>query len=131
MTGNDEWKDGQAPGVSMSDREREPMTPGAGPQSIRLFGRAFVLPANRATRVGLGIALIVGGILGFLPILGFWMVPLGLIILSVDFAAVRRARRRTTVRWGRWRANGRTKGSAPDLGSDVAGPAREPGRRAD
>ena len=108
------------------------MTPGAGPQSIRLFGRTFVLPANRATRVGLGIALIVGGILGFLPVLGFWMVPLGLIILSVDFAAVRRVRRRTTVRWGRWRANGRTKGSAPDLGSDVAGPApREPGRAGD
>ena len=29
-------------------------------------------------RLPLGIVLILGGIVGFLPILGFWMVPLGL-----------------------------------------------------
>jgi hypothetical protein len=86
-----------------SEEEQAEIADGAGRQSIRLFGRDIVLPANRATRVGTGIALVVGGILGFLPILGFWMVPLGLLILSVDFAAVRRARRRTAVRWGRWR----------------------------
>lgn len=105
----------------MSDTEEEPTAPGAGSQSIRLFGRNITLPANRATRVGLGAALITGGILGFLPILGFWMVPLGLLILSVDFAAVRRARRRTTVRWGRWRANGKASGDAPASGTDSPG----------
>ena len=42
---------------------------------------------------GLGVILVIGGLLGFLPILGFWMLPLGLIVLSIDFALVRRWRR--------------------------------------
>jgi hypothetical protein len=45
--------------------------------------------------------LVILGLFGFLPILGFWMIPLGLIVLSYDFASVRRARRRTAVRFGR------------------------------
>jgi hypothetical protein len=36
-----------------------------------------------------GGALIVGGIVGFLPILGFWMVPLGLILLAKDVPFLR------------------------------------------
>ncbi|MBB4001292.1 MAG: hypothetical protein V7704_21075 [Aurantimonas endophytica] len=110
----------------MSDREEEPTVAGNGPQSIRLFGRNFTLPANRATRVSLGVVLIVGGVFGFLPILGFWMIPLGLIILSVDFAAVRRARRRTAVKWGRWRANGRTKDGDPVAGTDKTSTGEPP-----
>ena len=31
-----------------------------------------------------------GGLLGFLPVLGFWMLPLGLVLLSLDFALLRR-----------------------------------------
>jgi hypothetical protein len=41
--------------------------------------------------------------LGFLPILGFWMIPLGLLILSYEFAVVRRLRRRSVVWWERRR----------------------------
>lgn len=32
----------------------------------------------------LGLALIVGGIFGFLPILGFWMIPLGIAVVAID-----------------------------------------------
>ena len=39
-----------------------------------------------------GATLIIGGILGFLPILGFWMFPLGLLVLSDDIPWVRRQR---------------------------------------
>ena len=42
------------------------------------------------------------GLLGFLPIVGFWMVPLGLVVLSVDFPPVRRFRRNATVKIGYW-----------------------------
>jgi len=38
----------------------------------------------------LGVLLIVGGILGFLPVLGFWMIPLGLLVLAPDFRWARR-----------------------------------------
>ncbi|WP_407061690.1 hypothetical protein [Aureimonas sp. SK2] len=53
--------------------------------------------------MGVGIAFIIGGFLSFLPVLGIWMLPLGLLILSIDLAFVRRMRRRTDVRWERRR----------------------------
>ena len=37
------------------------------------------------------IALIVGGVFGFLPILGFWMIPLGTLLIGEDIPPVRRA----------------------------------------
>ena len=40
-------------------------------------------------RIPLALALILGGILGFLPILGFWMLPLGLAILALDLPFLR------------------------------------------
>ena len=59
------------------------------------------LPHRRWQRIALGIALIFGGLLGFLPVLGFWMIPLGLVVLSYDVARVRRLRRRLLVWWSR------------------------------
>jgi purine-cytosine permease-like protein len=70
---------------------------------IAFAGRQVPLPRSRILRISLGIALILGGLVGFLPILGFWMVPLGIIVLSVDLAIARRLRRRTIVWWGRRR----------------------------
>lgn len=61
------------------------------------------LPQSRWTRMGLGIALVIGGILGFLPILGFWMIPVGIIILSHDLPRVRRFRRKVELWWHRRR----------------------------
>lgn len=55
----------------------------------------------RWARLVTGGLLILGGLMGFLPVLGFWMVPLGLIVLSVDLAPVRRLRRRFEVWWER------------------------------
>ena len=69
------------------------------------FGkRRIALPGNRPLRIGLGLMLIGFGLLGFLPVLGFWMIPLGLLVLSVDLPSVRRFRRRMEVKWGRSRA---------------------------
>lgn len=61
------------------------------------------LPKSRLARMAVGGGLIFGGCLGFLPILGFWMLPLGFLILSQDSAIVRRWRRRFSVWWGRRR----------------------------
>jgi hypothetical protein len=63
------------------------------------------IPASRALRIALGVGLCVGGALGFLPILGFWMIPLGILVLSIDLAPVRRFRRRIEVWWGRRKNN--------------------------
>ena len=48
------------------------------------------LPQSRLLRITIGCGLIFGGILGFLPILGFWMVPLGLLLLAQDVSFLRR-----------------------------------------
>ncbi len=52
--------------------------------------------------MAIGILFIFFGLLGFLPVLGFWMIPVGLAILSVDIPAVRRWRRQFTVKFGLW-----------------------------
>jgi hypothetical protein len=70
------------------------------------FGRFSVpVPASRFSRIVLGVLLCIGGLFGFLPVLGFWMIPLGLIVLSLDFAPARRLRRRFETVWGRFRKN--------------------------
>ncbi len=58
---------------------------------------------SKGLRTGAGVLLIFGGLLGFLPVLGFWMVPLGVMLLSVDFHIARRLRRKVEVWWGRRR----------------------------
>ncbi|MBM3491796.1 MAG: hypothetical protein FJX68_15405 [Alphaproteobacteria bacterium] len=78
-------------------------------QRVRQF-RQRLYRWPRSARVAAGCALVVGGLLGFLPILGFWMVPLGLVVLSVDVPVVRRQRRRLEVWWGRRRAERRWRG---------------------
>jgi len=60
------------------------------------------LPASRVGRTILGILLILGGMLWFLPVVGLWMIPLGFIVLSYDSAIIRRFRRKQEVRIGRW-----------------------------
>ena len=72
--------------------------------TIELFGRTLRLPANRIARMTMGVAFMIGGVFSFLPVLGIWMLPLGLLILSIDLRFVRRWRRRADVRWGRRRA---------------------------
>lgn len=71
---------------------------------VTVNGRKVPLPRWRIARVVLGVVLILGGVLGFLPVVGFWMIPLGLVVLSVDWAPARRLRRRLAVwferRWG-------------------------------
>jgi len=72
-------------------------------RKITVFGREFSMPRSRGLRIAIGALLIFGGILGFLPILGFWMIPIGLLVLSYEFALVRRHRRRFVVWWERRR----------------------------
>ena len=66
------------------------------------------LPRSRLVRMAIGVGLVLGGVLGFLPVLGFWMIPLGLLVLSVDLPIVRRWRRQLVVWWER-----RRRGDAP------------------
>jgi hypothetical protein len=70
---------------------------------VRIGRFSFELPRHRAVRVGLGVALIVlGGVFGFLPVLGYWMVPLGMLVLASDSPTIRRWNRRINVAVVSW-----------------------------
>jgi hypothetical protein len=47
-------------------------------------------PKAAPYRIPIGVGLTVGGVFGFMPVLGFWMVPLGLAVLAQDVPAMRR-----------------------------------------
>lgn len=74
----------------------------AGRPHVRIGKFRAPLPASRPARVALGVALCVASVFSFLPVLGIWMLPAGLIVLSVDSAVVRRRRRRFDLRAARW-----------------------------
>jgi hypothetical protein len=40
-------------------------------------------------RVPIGSALIVGGVFSFLPVLGIWMIPLGVVLIAKDVPPLR------------------------------------------
>ena len=41
-------------------------------------------------RAPLGVPLMCAGVIGFLPILGFWMLPLGVAFIALDIPPLRR-----------------------------------------
>jgi hypothetical protein len=41
-------------------------------------------PSSRYVRIPLALVLILGGIFSFLPILGLWMLPFGLVLIAQD-----------------------------------------------
>lgn len=53
-------------------------------------GVRWVRTSSPWMRLPLAVAITGGGFLGFLPILGFWMVPLGLVLLAHDVPPLRR-----------------------------------------
>ncbi len=67
---------------------------------IRQF-HALKTSDNHWLRKTVGILLVIGGVLGFLPVLGYWMIPLGLALLAVDWPLARRLSRNLVVWWGR------------------------------
>jgi hypothetical protein len=68
---------------------------GAG-DAARETGRRVLLRLRawpKWVRVPVGLLFLVGGVLGFLPVLGFWMIPIGLAILALDIPIAAKAYR--------------------------------------
>lgn len=60
------------------------------------------LPKSKMARQALGSGLVAGSALAILPVFGLWMLPAGLLVLSVDSPRVRRFRRVQEVKVVRW-----------------------------
>ena len=60
----------------------------------RLAGTVNYLlqPSSRWVRIPAGALLVAGGVLSFLPVLGIWMLPLGVALLAEDVPALRASR---------------------------------------
>jgi hypothetical protein len=64
------------------------------PNGMQATVRRLRRPSARWLRIPAGVLLIGGGLLGILPLLGFWMLPLGLVLLAEDIPPLRRLRDR-------------------------------------
>jgi hypothetical protein len=61
------------------------------PSRIQRWVRWLRHPSRRWARVSAGLLLIVGGLLSLLPLLGLWMLPVGLLLISEDVPFLRHA----------------------------------------
>lgn len=56
----------------------------------------------RLVRLPLALIFILGGLVSFLPVLGVWMLPLGLLLLAVDLPLLRGPISTLLIRVRRW-----------------------------
>jgi hypothetical protein len=72
----------------------------------------LTVTAPRASRILIGLVLVLAGVFGFLPVLGFWMIPLGLLVMFFEVPWMRERWRRVRA----WSKDGRTdKRDTPSL----------------
>lgn len=62
-------------------------------------------PSTRWLRIPIGLLLVLGGLLSFLPVLGIWMLPLGVLLLAQDIDFLKRPTSSLLIRGERrWNA---------------------------
>jgi len=70
-------------------------------------------PSSRLVRIPVGILLILGGVLSFLPILGVWMLPLGLFLIALDLRFLQGPLNRASFwvqrKWANWQRSRKAK----------------------
>jgi hypothetical protein len=59
------------------------------PEGCARCSRYLRQPQARMVRVPSAVLLTLGGVFSILPVLGIWMLPLGLLLLAVDLPALR------------------------------------------
>ena len=60
------------------------------PQRPAALVRWLRKPSSRLVRIPLALLLVVGGVFSFLPVLGLWMLPLGLLLIAQDVPVLQR-----------------------------------------
>ena len=67
------------------------------PKRLQSAVRRLRRPSARWVRLPAGLLLILGSLFSILPILGLWMLPLGLMLLAEDFKPLRRLTDRALI----------------------------------
>lgn len=75
------------------------------PRSVAAVLRWLRRPGLMWLRLPSGVLLMAGGVFSFLPVLGVWMLPLGLMLIALDVQFLRGPVARL-IAWGedKWRA---------------------------
>ncbi len=75
------------------------------PNTLSRMIRWLRTPSARWVRIPAGVLLTLGGVFSILPVLGIWMLPLGLLLIAYDVPFLREPVGRFTI-WGaqRWAA---------------------------
>ena len=60
------------------------------PDRISRFIHWLRKPSSKAARLSIALLLILGGVFSFLPVLGIWMLPLGLLFIAQDVPFLQR-----------------------------------------
>lgn len=79
------------PGRERARERRLELLIGRLPRRMQKVFRSLRQPGMWWVRIPTGILLIVGGVLSILPVLGLWMLPLGVVLLAEDVPPLRRA----------------------------------------
>jgi hypothetical protein len=72
------------------DARRRRCSPRSLPRWLRRSYLWLIRPEKKWLRMPVGCLFIAGGLFGFLPVLGFWMLPLGLLLIGRDIPVIRR-----------------------------------------
>lgn len=83
--------------MNRNNTASEPAKPQRRSHRLSIGSWSIEVSDSRLVRMGIGIAFIIGGFLWFLPVLGMWMIPVGVFMLSIDLHWARRLRRRFVV----------------------------------
>ena len=59
-------------------------------------------PGWMVFRIVIGVLFLIGGLLAFLPVLGLWMIPVGLLLLAIDLPVLQGPVSRVLIRGRRW-----------------------------
>jgi hypothetical protein len=75
------------------------------PERVARILQGLRQPDARWVRIPVGAVCVIGGVFSFLPVLGIWMLPLGLLLIAYDVPVLRQPVGRFTI-WGvqRWAA---------------------------
>ena len=66
------------------------------------FVRWLRQPSSTLVRIPLAFLLVFGGVFSFLPVLGLWMLPLGLVLIAQDVPVLEKPMARTLGTVERW-----------------------------
>jgi hypothetical protein len=81
--------------------------------------RSLRHPDARWVRIPVGVLFLLGGVFSILPVLGIWMLPLGLLLLAYDVPFMRKPVARftiwTTQKWAAFRGGATTGSPAEEV----------------